>query len=125
MSALDYADALAKILEISSKLESKTEILTLNRENILRQKLLGRVLATDIYAPHSMPKANVSAMDGYALNLDSQKPESHYHYHVIGESAAGKPFTGRVGQGQAVPNFHRSADSRRRKSCYHSRKCAG
>ena len=96
MQPLDYADALAKILEISGKLKSKTEILTLNRENILRQNLLGRVLATDIYAPHSMPKADISAMDGYALNLDSQKPESQYHYHVIGKSAAGRPFAGKV-----------------------------
>jgi molybdopterin molybdotransferase len=64
----------------------------------------GRVLAADIIAKRTSPPYDVSSMDGYALRAqDTAQPA--YPLQVIGESAAGRPFTGSVGMGQAVRIF--------------------
>lgn len=53
---------------------------------------LGHICATDISAPFSLPRQDVSAMDGYAL-LSGTKITSGTSFEVIGESVAGKAFT--------------------------------
>lgn len=59
---------------------------------------LGFHLAEPISALRTQPAADVSAMDGYALRAaDLPGP-----WRVIGESAAGRPFTGHVGAGEAA-----------------------
>lgn len=59
---------------------------------------LGRYLAEPLLARRTQPAADLSAMDGYALRAaDLPGP-----WQVIGESAAGHPFGGKVGTGQAV-----------------------
>lgn len=59
---------------------------------------LGHYLAEPLLARRTQPAAALSAMDGYALrSADLPGP-----WQVIGESAAGHPFTGSVGAGQAV-----------------------
>ena len=58
----------------------------------------GRYLAEPLVAPFELPPFTNSAMDGYALR-HSDTPGS---LEVVGESAAGKPFVGRVQSGQAV-----------------------
>lgn len=59
---------------------------------------LGRYLTEPLKARRTQPAAHVSAMDGYAvLGPDLSGP-----WQVIGESAAGHPFTGSVLPGQAV-----------------------
>ena len=61
----------------------------------------GRFLATDIHARLTQPPVAVSAMDGYAVrDADGAGP-----WTVIGESAAGAGFRGRIGAGQAVRIF--------------------
>lgn len=77
-------------------------------EYIPLMQICGRVLAQDIQAQRAIPPVNVSAMDGYALpntgDINSQ-------WHVVGESAAGHPFTEtlpnngciRIMTGAAVP----------------------
>lgn len=58
----------------------------------------GYYLAGPVGAQRSQPAAPVSAMDGYALRAaDLPGP-----WRIIGESAAGHPFTGSVGTGEAV-----------------------
>jgi molybdopterin molybdotransferase len=59
---------------------------------------LGRYLARDIVAPLDLPPFANSAMDGYAVRA-SDTPGT---FRVIGESAAGRPFSGTVGAGEAV-----------------------
>lgn len=60
-----------------------------------------RVLAEDQAARVDHPPADVSAMDGYALRFaDCGAPLA-----VIGQSAAGHPYAGTVGPGQAVRIF--------------------
>ena len=57
-------------LAIFSDLIAKTEV-----EYIPLQDALGRVLAQDQYSTLSVPPADNSAMDGYAFNVASLKPE--------------------------------------------------
>jgi len=63
----------------------------------------GRVLAQPATATRNQPPFPASAMDGYALNGVEADPESQFK--VIGESAAGHGFDGRVGAGQCVRIF--------------------
>ncbi|MEI6643317.1 MAG: molybdopterin molybdotransferase MoeA [Novosphingobium sp.] len=59
---------------------------------------LGLYLAAPLSALRTQPAADVSAMDGYALRIaDLPGP-----WQVIGESAAGRPFAGTVGPGEAA-----------------------
>ena len=58
----------------------------------------GYYLAEPISAQRTQPAADVSAMDGYAMRAaDLPGP-----WRVIGESAAGRPFGGMVGAGEAA-----------------------
>lgn len=59
-------------------------------EYIPLTQICGRVLAQDIQAQRAIPPVNVSAMDGYALPRAGQ---INSQWRVIGESAAGHPFT--------------------------------
>ncbi len=59
---------------------------------------LGHYLALPLIARHTRPAADLSAMDGYALAADDLAGP----WQVIGESAAGHPFGGETGPGQAV-----------------------
>lgn len=61
----------------------------------------GRWAAADIAARRTQPVADLSAMDGYAIRFaDLPGP-----WRVIGESAAGNPFAGSVGPGEATRIF--------------------
>ncbi|UPJ55018.1 gephyrin-like molybdotransferase Glp [Bradyrhizobium sp. 192] len=63
-----------------------------------------RVLARDVAARRTQPPQAMSAMDGYAVRAaDAAAIDSRLT--VIGEVAAGRPFTGRVGAGEAVRIF--------------------
>ncbi len=63
-----------------------------------------RVLAQDLQARLTQPPFHASAMDGYALRaIDA--PQIGSVLTVIGESAAGHAFEGRVSEGQAVRIF--------------------
>ncbi|MFS4579860.1 gephyrin-like molybdotransferase Glp [Phaeobacter sp. C3_T13_0] len=63
----------------------------------------GRVLAEPVTAQRDQPPFAASAMDGYALK--SAEVERDAMFKVIGKSAAGHGFQGRVGAGQAVRIF--------------------
>lgn len=73
-------------------------------ETVTIQHAHGRVLAKPLQALVTQPPFNASAMDGYALRAAdlARIPAS---LTVIGEAAAGHPFSGSVGQGQAVRIF--------------------
>ena len=63
----------------------------------------GRILAQPVSARRDQPPFDASSMDGYAIN--AAEAELHAQFKVIGESAAGHRFEGRVGPGQAVRIF--------------------
>ncbi len=64
---------------------------------------LGHILAQDIIAGFDIPGQAISAMDGFAFNL--QKSDSNQPFTIIGESGAGNPFTGNIAPQQGVRIF--------------------
>lgn len=61
----------------------------------------GRWAAADITAKRTQPEQPLSAMDGYAIRYtDLPGP-----FQLIGESAAGRPFAGRLSPGETVRIF--------------------
>ena len=73
--------------------------LALGSESVALAQAAGRVLAQDIVAPVSIPSSHVSAMDGYAL---AQATPAHSRLTIVGESAAGSPFTGSLKAGECT-----------------------
>lgn len=65
---------------------------------------IGRILAKDITSKLSLPPAPVSSMDGYAVRAPDCG-DVGISLTRIGESAAGHPWTGTLGAGQAVRIF--------------------
>jgi molybdopterin molybdotransferase len=76
---------------------------SLPSEKIALADALGRVLARDAIAPLDQPPAPMSAMDGYAVKSADARVGAELT--VIGEAAAGHPYDGHVGAGQAVRIF--------------------
>lgn len=95
MDALSVAEALERILK---------DVSPLNSERVELQNAAGRVLATDLSATLTQPPFNASAMDGYAVKSADVETRPA-DLHVIGESAAGHGFAGKVASGQAVRIF--------------------
>ncbi|MGO4336876.1 gephyrin-like molybdotransferase Glp [Labrys sp. KB_33_2] len=94
MSLLPVADALAKVVAGVAPLPTETISLHATR---------GRVLASAITALRTQPGFNASAMDGYAVRAADAKEGASLE--LIGESAAGHGYAGRVGENQAVRIF--------------------
>ena len=63
-----------------------------------------RVLARDVAALRTQPPQAMSAMDGYAVR-SADAAQALARLKVIGEVAAGRPFEGVVGKGEAVRIF--------------------
>jgi molybdopterin molybdotransferase len=95
MALLSVAQALARVLE---------NVEPLPAENVPIAEAAGRVLAEDLAALRSQPPAAVSAMDGYAVRA-ADVAGGHAELKLIGEVAAGRPFAGGVGSGQAARIF--------------------
>src|SRR6266516_1274965 len=92
---MPVAEALARVLAGAEPLPAEATSLT---------EAYGCVLAADIAALRTQPPANVSAMDGYAVRSEdvARVPAK---LKVIGEVAAGHPFEGSVGAGEAARIF--------------------
>lgn len=86
---LPLAEAQARLLALAPALPVEHRAVT---------ECLGFYLAEDLHARRTQPAAALSAMDGHALrSVDLPGP-----WQVIGESAAGHPFGGTVGVGEAA-----------------------
>ncbi|MGA6979472.1 MAG: gephyrin-like molybdotransferase Glp, partial [Pseudolabrys sp.] len=95
MALMAVAEALQRVLADARPLPAETVTL---------DEALGRVLTDDIVALRTQPPAPVSAMDGYAVRA-SDIVQSPATLKVIGEVAAGHPFAGKVGSGEAARIF--------------------
>lgn len=95
MAMLSVADALAQVLAGVDPLDT---------EHVPLPQALGRVLAADLAARRTQPPAAVSAMDGYAVRA-ADAATAPATLTVIGEVAAGHPFEGPIGPGEAVRIF--------------------
>jgi molybdopterin molybdotransferase len=78
-------------------------LLAVGAETVSLAQAWNRVLASDVRARLTQPPADVSAMDGYALRACDGGPGASLR--VIGTAPAGHPFTGMVGEGEAVRLF--------------------
>ncbi len=63
----------------------------------------GRVLAQDVHARLSQPPYPVSSMDGYAVR--TRDAGNGAILRIVGSAPAGKPYSGSVGEGEAVRIF--------------------
>lgn len=72
-------------------------------ETLPLSRCAGRVLAQDVAALRTQPPFANSAMDGYAVRAADLVPANELR--VIGESAAGRRFSGALGAGEAVRIF--------------------
>ncbi len=91
---LSVEQALERVFTLVSPLETETVPLA---------EAGGRVLARPVAARRDQPPFSASAMDGYALRAEEARPGASFR--VIGESAAGHRFEGRLGAGEAVRIF--------------------
>ncbi|RXH12860.1 molybdopterin molybdotransferase MoeA [Bradyrhizobium guangzhouense] len=95
MALMPVSDALAAVL---------AGVEPLAEEMIALDQAFHRVLARDVAARRTQPPQDMSAMDGYAVRAaDAAKVGAQLT--VIGEVAAGRPFAGTVGAGEAVRIF--------------------
>ena len=92
---LSVADALARVLADAGPLPPERAALI---------DAYGRVLAADVAALRTQPPQDLSAMDGYAVRAGSVATVPAT-LRVIGEVAAGHPFDGKVGDGEAARIF--------------------
>jgi molybdopterin molybdotransferase len=92
---MPVAEALARVLADAKALPAETVALN---------DALGRVLTHDVTALRTQPPAAVSAMDGYAVRA-SDVAQAPVALAQVGEVAAGHPFDGEVGPGQAARIF--------------------
>lgn len=93
---MPVAEALARILA--------TAPAPLETEHVALGRAHGRTLAADLAAKLSQPPAAVSAMDGYAVRA-ADIAEVPTELRLIGASAAGHSFAGRVSAGDCVRIF--------------------
>ncbi len=75
-----------------------TQVSPLPAEQLPLADAVGRYLVEPMRAPFALPPFTNSAMDGFAIRADGTPGD----FAIIGESAAGAPFEGRVGHGEAV-----------------------
>src|ERR671936_2996293 len=61
-------------------------------------RAVGRVAADDVRAPHALPAFPSSAVDGYAVRA----ADGGGRLRIVGESAAGHPFTSELPKGGAT-----------------------
>jgi len=95
MALLSVEEALARIL---------ADAAPLGTERVAIEAAHDRILAESVAARLTQPPFDASAMDGYAVRAaDIAKLPAKLT--VIGESAAGHPFNGRVGAGEAARIF--------------------
>ena len=85
--------------------EAQTRVLALGtpagHEEVAIHDALGRWAIRPIVAQRTQPARDLSAMDGYAIRFDDMPGP----WRVVGESAAGSPFAGQVGSGEAARIF--------------------
>jgi len=92
MKLLAVDDARARML---------AEIAPLAVESVPLATSIGRVLAEDVAAVRDQPPFPASAMDGWAVH----GAETPGRLKIVGESAAGHGYAGKVGAGEAVRIF--------------------
>src|SRR5438046_7710903 len=92
---MPVAEALARVLADAEPLAA---------EAVPLAQAHGRVLAADVAALRTQPPADMSAMDGYAVRA-ADVAHVPAVLKLVGEVAAGRPFSGEVHAGEAARIF--------------------
>jgi molybdopterin molybdotransferase len=95
VALMSVADALARVLDGATPMPS---------ERVPLLEAHGRVLADNVAARTTQPPADVSAMDGYAVRA-ADVVSIPVTLKLIGEVAAGHPFSGTVGPSETARIF--------------------
>jgi molybdopterin molybdotransferase len=95
VALLSVAEALERVLEHAAPLPAEEAPLA---------DANGRVLAYPLKSLRTQPPADVSAMDGYAVR-SGDVANVPVRLKVIGEVAAGRPFSRAIGRGEAARIF--------------------
>ena len=94
------------IAEIQQRVENyNNNDYPLNKRAVANYDLLDschHILSEDIVSPFSVPRQNLSAMDGYAIAKGTKLATNTT---IIGESQAGSPYNGDIQSGQGVRIF--------------------
>lgn len=85
---------------ITDDINARSQNASPERVDIL--SAVGRILAADIASPLNIPPASVSAMDGYGFFVEGEVLPAGTPFTCVGESIAGKPFDGTLGQGECI-----------------------
>jgi molybdopterin molybdotransferase len=88
---ISLEDAQNRLIRLAKRLPTETLAIGASAQ---------RWLAEDVIALRTQPARDLSAMDGYAVTAGPS-----IEWNVIGESAAGRPFDGPCGDGEAVRIF--------------------
>jgi molybdopterin molybdotransferase len=94
MALLPVETALAQVLDGAAPVDA---------EEVPVAEAASRVLARDLAARRTQPPFDASAMDGYAVRAADTAQGARLR--LVGESAAGRRFPGRLGPGEAVRIF--------------------
>ena len=92
--ALPLSDALGRVLAAVTPVSDS--------ERLPIRQALGRVLGSDVRSTIDVPAHDNSAMDGYALRSADLPDAAPLRLRLIGTAFAGRPFDGRVGEGESV-----------------------
>jgi molybdopterin molybdotransferase len=92
--AMPLSEALGRVLAAVTPVSDS--------EQLPIRQALGRVLANDVCSTIDVPGHDNSAMDGYALRSADVPDAGPLRLTLIGASFAGRPFDGRVGEGECV-----------------------
>jgi len=95
MALLPVAEALKHVLKTAD---------TLNAEQVGLRDALGRTLASPVESLMDNPPFDASAMDGYAVRIEDAA-QAPVKLTLIGESGAGRPYSGKIGKGETVRIF--------------------
>ena len=94
------------MISIGEALETVlSEVRTLEAEKVPLGEADGRILASDVRAPFDVPGFANSQMDGFGVrstDLADATADAPARLKVLATIAAGRPFAGEVGPGQAV-----------------------
>lgn len=102
--AFDCAERLMPFDEAMAQLERRLTPVV-GSEAVPLAGAVGRVLAARVIAPISVPPHDNSAVDGFAVFFDDLAPEGETRLPVVGRVAAGHPYRGEIGRGQALRIF--------------------
>lgn len=102
----DYKNKFNKLTDIEKalKIVEKNLIKTTGYEEVSLELSEGRILAENLISRFDVPSYDNAAVDGFAFNFKHFKKNKN-ELIIANSSKAGKPFSGKIKEGQAIEIF--------------------